>query len=78
MTVLVSANDLATGSAIARQVLIDGKVVANYNTAFAYTFRTKRILISTKEREWAVIYSEGVVRASGYVAALMDFGFPDV
>ena len=78
MTVQVSATDLATGSAIAGQVHIDGKVVANTKTAFACTFRTKRILISTKPREWAVIYSEGVVRAAGYPEASINFGFPDV
>ena len=48
------------------------------NTAFACTFRTKRILISTNPREWAVTHPEGVVRASGYPEASIDFGFPDV
>ena len=46
----VNANDLTTGSAIAGQVLIDGKVVADTNIPFAYTFRTRRKLISTNPR----------------------------
>ena len=28
--------------------------------------------------EWEVTYPEGIVRASGYAEALIDFGFPDV
>ena len=74
----VNANDLTTGSAIAGQVLIDGKVVADTDTAFAYTFRTRRKLISKYPREWEVTYPEGVVRASGYAEASIDFGFPAV
>ena len=78
VTVTVNAHDLATGSAIAGQVLVDGKVVANTNAAFAYTFRTKRRLISKNPPEWEVTYPEGVVRTSGYPETSIDFGFPDV
>jgi hypothetical protein len=78
VTVTVTANDLTTGSAVAGQVLIDGKVVANTDTAFGYTFKSRRRLISKYPREWEVTYPEGVVRASGYPEASIDFGFPAV
>jgi hypothetical protein len=77
VTVTVAATDLATGSAVAGQVLIGGKVVANTNSPFTYTFRTKRRPLGKYPLEWEVTYPEGVVRASGYAGASIDFGFPD-
>jgi hypothetical protein len=78
MTVLVNATDLATGSVIAGQVHIDGKVVANTNTPFTYTFKSKRRPLGKYPLEREVTYPEGIVRASGYAEASIDFGFPDV
>ncbi len=75
ITVRVNVSDL-TGTLVAGQVKIDGKVVANTNTPFSYTFKPKRRRISVKPPEWETTYPVGVVSASGYPDAPIDFGFP--
>lgn len=77
VTVTVQATDSATGSNVTGQVKIDGKIVADTNTPFTYTFRTKRKLVSKHPPEWEVTYPTGAVSASGYPERPIDFGFPD-
>jgi hypothetical protein len=84
VTVMVHANAITSGLSVAGQVKIKGVVVANKgvvvantNTRFTYTFKPKRKLVSTHPREWEVTYPQGVVVASGYPNAPIDFGFPD-
>jgi len=78
VSITINASDLSTGSSVAGQVKIDGKVVANTNTPFSYTFKPKRRRVSVRPPEWEVTYPIGIVVASGYPDAPIDFGFPDV
>lgn len=78
VTITVNASDLSTGSSVAGQVKIDGKVVAGTNTPFSYTFKPKRRRVSARPPEWDVTYPIGIVVAPGYPDSPIDFGFPDV
>lgn len=79
LTVTVTATDSSTGSIVAGQVEIDGRVVANTNTPFSYTFTPRRRRVGTRRPpEWEVTYPVGVVVAAGYTDASIDFGFPEV
>lgn len=78
VTITVNASDPSTGSNVVGQVKIDGNVVANTNTPFSYKFKPARRRVSVRPPEWEVTYPMGIVVASGYPDAVIDFGFPDI
>jgi hypothetical protein len=75
VNVTVTARALTRGSPIAGQVKIDGKIVAETNTPFSYTFKITRRRVSARPPEWEVTYPVGFVSASGYPDIPIDFGF---
>lgn len=74
VTLTVSANDCATGSAVSGKVHIDRRVVANTNTSFTHTFVPRR---RGRPPEVELIYPKGTVSAAGYPDESIDFGFPE-
>jgi hypothetical protein len=78
VTITVNANDVSTGSSVAGQVKIDGKVTANTNAPFSHTFKSKRRRISDDPPEWEITYPIGIIVAPGYPDAPIDFDFLDV
>lgn len=75
ISVAVNATDMSSGTAVAGQVWIDGKLTATTNTAFTHIFKTRRVLINSNPREFDIIYPTGLVRAQGYPDTQIDFGF---
>jgi hypothetical protein len=75
-SVTVAATDADNGGAVDGSVSIDGKVVGRTNTAFTYTFVTRRVRTrdpATGEWNIDVIEPVGVVTATGYPAATITF-----
>jgi hypothetical protein len=76
VSVQVDATDMSTGSSVQGQVVIDGVVRGQAGSAFTRTFRPRRIPTpGTKAPEFDVEFPTGVVRASGYPDAPIDFGW---
>jgi hypothetical protein len=79
VAVTVSATDTATGTAVQGSVVVDRVILGETGSPFKHTFRPHRVLVpGTHPPEWEITYPAGVVRANGYPATPINFGFPDV
>lgn len=77
VTVTVTAVDPATGADVGGQVLVDDVAVGTTGVPFTHTFRVRRIRIpGPPPPDFELISPVGVVRAAGYPAVPIDFGFP--
>ncbi|MEO5998088.1 MAG: hypothetical protein ABIQ00_15550 [Chitinophagaceae bacterium] len=75
VTVTVHATD-ETGANVVGLVVVDSTGIGNTNTPISHTFKSRKKLISTKPREWDIIYPTGEVNAMSYAKVEIDFGFP--